>query len=59
MKKPKTYVPLRLPPDLMAEVDRIGELIDRNRPWIVEDALRDWVASEKWKKYITKQNAAL
>ena len=57
-KQTKTYIPLRLPPDLMSEVDRIGELIDRNRPWIVEDALRDWVASEKWKEH-TKQTRAL
>ena len=54
MSEPKIYVPLRLPPDIMADIDDIGELIDRRRPWIVEDALRDWVKSERWKEWIKR-----
>ena len=57
MSEPKIYVPLRLPPDIMADVDDIGELIDRRRPWIVENALRDWVKSEKWKRWVAKRAA--
>lgn len=52
--EPKIYIPLRLPPDIMADIDDIGEQIDRKRPWIVEDALRDWVKSGKWKKMLIR-----
>ena len=53
--EPKIYIALRLPPDLMADIDDIAEQIDRKRPWIVEDALRDWVDGKKWKKWIDRK----
>ena len=39
---------IRLEPDLNAQVTAIAEALDRPKSWIVEQALKDYVAVQQW-----------
>jgi predicted transcriptional regulator len=39
---------IRLEPDLNAQVTAIAEALDRPKSWIVEQALKDYVAIQQW-----------
>lgn len=42
----KTQVSLRLPTPLVAEFDRIAVLLDRDRTWVMQKALGQYLAGE-------------
>ncbi len=42
----KSQVSLRLPTELVAKFDRIAEVLDRDRTWVMQKALNQYLASE-------------
>jgi predicted transcriptional regulator len=42
----KTQVSLRLPAPLVAEFDRIASILERDRTWVMQKALSQYLANE-------------
>ena len=39
---------IRVAPDLIQELDKIGKAVHRSRAWLGEDALRHYVEIQRW-----------
>ena len=46
LQSEKTQVSLRLPTSLVAEFDKIAVLLDRDRTWVMQKALGQYLAGE-------------
>jgi predicted transcriptional regulator len=42
----KTQISLRLPAQLVAEFDRVAQLLDRDRTWVMQRALSQYLQGE-------------
>ncbi len=45
-KQEKIQVSLRLPASLVGEFDRLADILDRDRTWVMQKALASYLASE-------------
>lgn len=45
-KQEKMQVSLRLPVSLVSEFDRLADILDRDRTWVMQKALSAYLASE-------------
>lgn len=45
-KREKIQVSLRLPASLVGEFDRLADILDRDRTWVMQKALASYLASE-------------
>ena len=48
MATKKQNIAIRVAPDLIRELDKIGKAINRSRAWLGEDALRHYVEIQRW-----------
>lgn len=39
---------VRLPPERQKEIERLGEVLDRPRSWIVSKAIEEYLAIHRW-----------
>ena len=46
MKEPQITISARIPESLGAQIDQLATVLDRNRSWIVEEALRAYIEDE-------------
>jgi predicted transcriptional regulator len=48
-------VTAKLPADLAARLDEVGERIERSKSWIVRQALTEWLAEEQRRDELTRE----
>lgn len=48
MDTKKRNLAIRIAPDLIKELDKIGKAVNRSRAWLGEDALRHYVEIQRW-----------
>ena len=48
MSTTKQSVAIRVDPDLIRELDKIGKAVRRSRAWLGEEALRHYVEIQRW-----------
>lgn len=42
----ESQIALRLPADVVREIDRIADYLERDRQWVIEQALRQYLAAD-------------
>lgn len=48
MSTSKQSMAIRVDPELIQELDKIGKAVHRSRAWLGEDALRHYVEIQRW-----------
>lgn len=48
-------VTAKLPADLAARLDEVGERIERSKSWIVRQAVTEWLAEEQRRDELTRE----
>lgn len=48
MTTKKQNVAIRVAPEIIRELDKIGKAVNRSRAWLGEDALRHYVEIQRW-----------
>lgn len=48
MATTKQNIAIRVPSDLVSELDRLGTAVNRSRAWLGEQALRQYVEVQRW-----------
>lgn len=48
MATKKQSVAIRVAPELVQELDKIGKRVNRSRAWVGEEALRQYVEVQRW-----------
>ncbi|MBI5242843.1 MAG: ribbon-helix-helix protein, CopG family [Elusimicrobia bacterium] len=48
MNTAKQSLSIRVDPDLITELDKLGKVVNRSRAWLGEDALRHYVEIQRW-----------
>ncbi len=48
MATAKQSMAIRVAPELIRELDKIGKAVHRSRAWLGEDALRHYVEIQRW-----------